>query len=246
MKSVGLDILLEVIRDLLPIGLILAAFQGLVLRRPLRRAPQVALGVALLILGLALVLYGLENTVFPLGRQVAAGLAESLAGNSQIGLMRLFLFLATLGFAAALAEPVLTAVAHRAAQLSGGTINPWGLRLAVALGIGLGACLGLARMLLGLPLFPLLASLFAILWWQARLTPKTMVNLALDSGVVTISTLTAPLLVAVGIGVATQLGGMSGSSTTDGFGLLAVTAAGPALTVMLYAQLAHRRGSTTS
>lgn len=236
MKAPIFGIFLDVIRDLLPIGLILAVFQGLVLRRALRRAAQVVLGLGLLISGLVLVLYGLENTVFPLGRQVASGLAEAATDTDKAAVLRLFVFLATLGFAAALAEPVLTTVAHRAAQLSGGTMNPWGLRIAVAIGIGLGACLGLARTLLGLPLFPLLAALFVIIWWQARRTPKSMINLALDSGVVTISTVTAPLLVAVGLGVAARL-----ETTADGFGLLAVTAAGPAISLMLYARLAAWR-----
>lgn len=240
MNASLLDILLGVIRDLMPIVLILGVFQGLILRRPLRRAGQVVIGLGLLIAGLTLVLYGLENTVFPLGRQVASSLASAATGTDKAALAYLFLFLATLGFAAALAEPVLTTVAHRAAQLSGGTINPWGLRLAVAIGIGLGACLGLLRMLLGLPLFPLLAVLTIILWWQARITPKSMINLALDSGPVTISTVTAPLLVAVGIGAAAQLGNTNGQ-TSDGFGLLAVTAIGPAITVMLYAQIAQWR-----
>lgn len=231
--------LLAVISDLLPIVLVLAAFQGLVLRRPLRRPAQVAAGLGLLVIGLALVLYGLENTVFPLGREVAGALAAAAAHATVMGMVQLYLFLGTLGFAAALAEPVLTTVAHRASQLSGGAIQPWGLRLAVAAGIGLGACIGLLRMMLGLPLFPLLAVLFVILYLQARVAPRLVINLALDTGVVTISTVTAPLLVAVGIGVAAQL---EGGSATDGFGLLAVTAVGPALTVMAYAQLAVWRG----
>lgn len=236
--------LVDVIRDLLPIGLMLAVFQGLIVRKPLQQAAQVMIGLGLLIAGLTLVLFGLENTVFPLGQQVAASLAKTTNGSGTTALLQLYLFLGTLGFAAALAEPTLTAVTHRAAQLSGGTINPWGLRLAVAIGIGLGACLGLLRMILGLPLFPLLALLFVILWWQARRTPKILVNLALDSGVVTISTVSAPLLVAVGIGVAAQIG--RDGQVTDGFGLLAVTAAGPALTLMLYAQLAHGRSQHQS
>lgn len=232
-------VLLTVISDLLPIALVLAAFQGLVLRRPLRRPAQVAVGLGLLVFGLALVLYGLENTVFPLGREVAGTLAAAAVPATAMSMAQLYLFLGALGFAATLAEPVLTTVAHRASQLSGGAIQPWGLRLAVAVGIGFGACLGLLRMMLGLPLFPLLAVLFVILYLQARVTPRLVINLALDAGVVTISTVTAPLLVAVGIGVATQL---EGGSAVDGFGLLAVTAVGPALTVMAYAQLAVWRG----
>lgn len=233
------EALLAVISDLLPIVLVLAAFQGLVLRRPLRRPVQVAIGLSLLVIGLALVLYGLEYTVFPLGREVAGALAAAAVEATAVSLLQLYLFLGALGFAAALAEPVLTTVAHRASQLSGGAIQPWGLRLAVATGIGLGACLGLLRMMLGVPLFPLLTVLFVVLYLQARVTPRLVVNLALDTGVVTISTVTAPLLVAVGIGVALQL---DGGSAADGFGLLAVTAVGPALAVMGYAQLAVWRG----
>lgn len=239
MIAAALDSLLAVMGDLLPIALVLAVFQGLILRRPLRRPEQVITGLVLLVGGLALVLYGLENTVFPLGRMVAASLATGLAGGSGSSIAMLYLFIATLGFAAALAEPVLTTVAHRASQLSGGSIQPWGLRIAVAFGIGLGACLGLLRMMLGWPLFPLLACLFVVLFLQARLAPRIIINLALDTGVVTISTVTAPLLVAVGIGVAGQL---EGGSAGDGFGLLAVTAIGPAVSVMVYGQLASWRG----
>lgn len=236
-------LLLSVIGDLLPIALVLAVFQGLVLRRRLRRPAQIVIGLLLLILGLALVLRGLEGTVFPLGREVAGALAARASADEAGALIMLYLFVAALGFAAALAEPVLTTVAHRAAQLSSGAIQPWGLRLAVAIGIGLGACLGLLRMLLGWPLFPLLAVLFIVLYLQTRFAPRMIVNLALDTGVVTISTVTAPLLVAVGIGMAMQL---EGGSAANGFGLLAVTAIGPAVTVMIYAQLAAWRGRSAN
>jgi hypothetical protein len=245
MIAQAVQVLLAVIADLLPIALVLAAFQGMVLRRPLRRPARVAVGLCMLVAGLALVLYALDAVVFPLGREVADTLAAAAIRAPTAGVAQLYLFLGVLGFAAALAEPVLTAVAHRAAQLSGGAIRPWGLRVAVASGIGLGACLGLLRMRLGVPLFPLLALLFFVLYLQARATPRLVINLALDSGVVTISTVTAPLLVAVGLGVANRL---EGGGVTDGFGLLAVTAVGPALTVMGYAQLAAwraRRGGTS-
>lgn len=231
-------VLLAVLRDLLPIAVVLAVFQGALLRRPLRRPARVLIGLCMLVPGLALVLYGLETLVFPLGGEVAGTLTAAAGETPGAGVAWLYLFLGVLGFAAALAEPVLTAVAHRAAQLSAGTIRPWGLRVAVASGIGLGACLGLLRMRLGVPLFPLLATLFVVLYLQARATPRRVINLALDAGVVTISTVTAPLLVAVGLGVANRL---EGGGAADGFGLLAVTAAGPALTVMGYAQLAAWR-----
>lgn len=185
-------ILLSVVGDLLPIVVVLAIFQGLVLRRPVRRPMQIAIGLILLIAGLALVLHGLENTVFPLGRVVAEGLAAGLGEATPGRVFWLYLFIGALGFAAALAEPVLTAVVHRATQLSSGAIRPWGLRLAVATGIGLGACLGLLRMMLDWPLFPVLLVLFVVLYLQAQVTPRMIVNLALDAGVVTISTVTAP------------------------------------------------------
>lgn len=234
--------LLAVVLDLLPIAGILAAFQGLVLRRMPRHPQKIILGLGLLIAGLVMVLAGLEGLVFPLGQEVAGSLALATAGGSLGTWALLFGFLAVLGFAAALAEPVLTTVAHRAQQLSGGTINPWGLRVAVAVGIGLGACLGLLRMIMAWPLFYLLIVLFLLLYVQARFTPKILVNLALDSGVATISTVTAPLLVAVGIGVASQL---AGASAMDGFGLLIVTAIGPAISLMAYAQLAAWRAKQT-
>ncbi|OQC09921.1 MAG: hypothetical protein BWX79_01371 [Alphaproteobacteria bacterium ADurb.Bin100] len=180
-------VLLAVLRDLLPIAVVLAVFQGALLRRPLRRPARVLIGLCMLVPGLALVLYGLETLVFPLGSEVAGTLTAAAGETPGAGVAWLYLFLGVLGFAAALAEPVLTAVAHRAAQLSAGTIRPWGLRVAVASGIGLGACLGLLRMRLGVPLFPLLAALFVVLYLQARATPRLVINLALDAGVVTIA-----------------------------------------------------------
>ena len=227
--------------DVVPIALVLFGFQYLVLRRPVPHLRRVVLGFVLVVLGLVFFLQGLEQALFPLGRLMA----ESLTSPAFLGLSEpstdwrdyrwVYLFGAALGFATTIAEPALIAVALKASQVSGGAISPWGLRAAVAVGAATGIALGCLRIVTGAPLPWLIISGYLVLLLQTAFAPRAIVALAYDSGGVTTSTVTVPLVAALGLGLASSVPGRS--PVMDGFGMIALTALFPIMTVLAYAQL---------
>jgi hypothetical protein len=227
--------------DVVPIALVLFGFQYLVLRRPVPHLRRVVLGFVLVVLGLVFFLQGLEQALFPLGRLMA----ESLTSPAFLGLSEpstdwrdyrwVYLFGASLGFATTIAEPALIAVALKASQVSGGAISPWGLRAAVAVGAATGIALGCLRIVTGAPLPWLIISGYLVLLVQTAFAPRAIVALAYDSGGVTTSTVTVPLVAALGLGLASSVPGRS--PVMDGFGMIALTALFPIMTVLAYAQL---------
>lgn len=240
------------VRDVLPIVSVIAFFQAVVLRRPIEHLAQVLAGFLCVILGLAVFLVGLDVALFPLGEAMAQQLAtpEFVIGNAHfpadtaIPWYRFywtFLFAFLLGFAATIAEPALLAVALKAHQVSGGTIHVWGLRVAVALGAGIGVTLGTFRIVTGLPLPYFIVAGYLVVIVQTWFAPKQIVPLAYDSGGVTTSTVTVPLVAALGLGLASHL--PNRSPLTEGFGMIALTVLTPMITVMGYAQLARRWNS---
>jgi len=235
------------LRDVAPIVAIIAFFQFAVLRRRVADPARLVLGIAAVVTGLALFLVGLEVGLFPLGRTMArqlsdpgflapGGTAEDLDWTAY-GTTYLFAF--CLGFATTIAEPALISVAVKAGQVSGGAINPGGLRVAVALGAGAGVALGVVRICAGIPLPVFMIVGYVLVVCQTFLAPRSIVPLAYDSGGVTTSTVTVPMVAALGLGLAEQLPGRS--PLLDGFGLIASAALFPMLTVMGYAQLAEWR-----
>ena len=142
---------------------------------------------------------------------------------------------ASIGFAAAIAEPALLAVAMKAHDVSGGAISVWGLRIAVALGAGIGVSLGTYRIITGLPLQYFIMVGYVVVVLQTIWAPKLIIPLAYDSGGVTTSTVTVPLIAALGLGLAETIPGRS--PLLDGFGLVAITALFPIISVLTYAQL---------
>lgn len=148
-----------------------------------------------------------------------------------------YLFAFAIGFSATIAEPALLAVAIKAHQVSGGTIHVWGLRAAVAIGSGLGVALGTFRIVTGIPLpYFILAGYLAVMV-QTYFAPKPIIPLAYDSGGVTTSTVTVPLVTALGLGLAAQIPGRH--PLTEGFGMIALAVLFPMITVMGYAQVAQ-------
>jgi hypothetical protein len=230
------------LRDVVPIALVLFAFQYWVLRRPFAQPVRVVLGFLLMLVGLVLLLLGLERAVFPAGEamieQLLArpplGPAPSPAG-SYLGVVA---FAACISFAAVLAEPVLTALAERAERASGGAISALGMRFVVAAGAAAGVALGVARIVYGTPVYVYAAVLVALIVIQSRYTPAVIRPLAYDSGVAAISTIMVPLLVAIGAGLATAVPGRS--LLVDGFGLVALACLTPVVAMLGYAQLAER------
>ncbi len=227
--------LLATLRDVAPICVIIAGFQVFVLRRRIARLAHVIWGFAFVIAGLALFLLGLEMALFPLGEAMAVQLtAAPAAGWSDYSLTYLFAF--SMGTATAIAEPALIAVAQKAQDVSGGAIQAWGLRWAVAVGVGCGVAVGALRIVLGIPLAYFILTGYFIVIVQTYFTPKQIVPLAYDSGGVATSTVTVPLIAALGLGLASRVPGRD--PLVDGFGLIAFAALFPVMTVMGYAQLA--------
>jgi hypothetical protein len=239
---------LGLIRDVLPIAAILIGFQMLILRRRIVNPARVGFGLVLVLLGLALFLEGLELALFPLGRLMAGQLtdpsfifgdADSAAGSAWSDYLWVYVFAAAIGFATTVAEPALIAVSIKANQVSGGTITVNGLRFAVAVGVAIGVAMGAFRIVTGTPLHWYIISGYVIVIVQTAVAPRAIIPLAYDSGGVTTSTVTVPLVAALGLGLAETIPGRS--PLLDGFGLIAFASLFPMITVMAYAQISEWR-----
>jgi len=248
-------VLRSTIIDVLPIVGIIFGFQFFVIRRRVPRLPTVLSGFACVVLGLALFLLGLEKALFPLGRLMA----EQLTSPDFLGVEAtrdpvahwheyhwIYAFAFAIGFSTTIAEPSLIAVALKAEQVSAGAIRVWGLRIAVAIGVAVGIALGTFRIVIGSPIHWFIIAGYVVVILQTTRAPKMIVPLAYDSGGVTTSTVTVPLVAALGLGLAETVPGRS--PLIDGFGLVAFASLFPMMTVMGYAQLsawlaarAHRR-----
>jgi len=233
-------------RDVLPIAIFLFAFQRLVIGEPMRNRGQIAVGFLFVVLGLGFFLVGLEQSLFPLGRLMAQQLTDPAFLQEVTGKVGnlvwqdyywVYLFAAAIGFSTAMAEPALVAVAMKANAVSGGAIHVWGLRVAVAIGVGIGVSLGCYRIISGLPLHYFIVGCYLVVVLQTALAPKIIVPLAFDSGGVTTSTVTVPLITALGIGLSEAVPGRS--PLLDGFGLVASAALFPIISVLAYGQLAE-------
>jgi hypothetical protein len=235
--------------DILPIVVFLFAFQWFVIGEKMPHGGRIIVGFLFVVVGLGLFLEGLEQSLFPLGRLMAEQLThpEFLLDNVEHAAAEftwqdfywIYIFAATVGFATAMAEPSLIAVAMKANTVSGGAIGVVGLRVAVAIGAGIGVSLGCFRVITGLPLPYFIAAGYFIVIVQTLVAPKEIVPLAYDSGGVTTSTVTVPLVAALGLGLADAVPGRS--PLLDGFGLIAFTALFPIITVLAYGQLAVLR-----
>ncbi len=236
-------VLLETIRDVLPIVIIIFGFQFLIIRRPIPQLKRVLLGFVYVILGLAFFLQGLQLALFPLGELMAQQLTapEFIYGQVENYVTHwtdykwVYFFAAAIGFATTIAEPALIAVAIKANNASGGTITIWGLRISVAIGVSIGITLGVFRIVTGTPLHYYIIAGYLIVVIQTFFAPRTIIPLAYDSGGVTTSTVTVPLVAALGLGLAETIPGRS--PLIDGFGLIAFASLFPIITVMGYAQL---------
>jgi len=207
------------------------------------------------VIGLALFLAGLEKALFPLGKIMAAQLSDpvfvygtpeppALADWTAYGWM--YLFAALIGFATTIAEPSLIAVAYKASEVSMGTISQWGLRITVAIGVAAGISLGTFRIVTGTPLFLYILAGYIMVILLTLVSPKNIIALAYDSGGVTTSTVTVPLVAALGLGLASSVPGRN--PALDGFGLIAFASLFPIISVLGYARLVvwmtHRKTRT--
>ncbi|WP_391088039.1 DUF1538 family protein [Vibrio sp. NH-UV-68] len=238
-------IVIGTITDVLPIATIIFGFQFAVLRRPVTNLPKVILGFFYVILGLSLFLIGLDLALFPLGETMAAQLTapdfitqfrlSSVGEFTWIDYYWVYLFAFFIGFSTTIAEPSLIAVAIKANQVSGGSISVNGLRIAVALGVAIGISLGSYRIVVGDPIHYYIIVGYVIVVVQTFYAPKLIIPLAYDSGGVTTSTVTVPLVAALGLGLASTVPGRN--PMIDGFGLIAFASLFPIISVMGYAQI---------
>nr|WP_246423823.1 DUF1538 domain-containing protein [Roseospira goensis] len=238
------DTLWTTILDVAPILLILVLFQVLVLRQKVPHLRRMVLGFVYVVLGLDLFLVGLEMALFPLGEIMARQLtAPAFMGIDAAGAVHLgwrdylwvYAFAAAVGFSTTIAEPALIAVSLKVTEASGGSVRAWGLRVAVAVGVAVGVALGALRIVTGwsLPLLIIIGYVVVII--QTLVAPRQIIPLAYDSGGVTTSTVTVPLVTALGLGLASNIPGRS--PLLDGFGLIALASLFPMISVMGYAQV---------
>ncbi|RLC84069.1 MAG: DUF1538 domain-containing protein [Chloroflexi bacterium] len=234
---VALKKLWDAFTDLLPIILVIAFFQLVVLMQPLPQLGEVILGALLVVTGLSLFVQGLEMSLFPIGE----AMAHALARKGSVFWLLSFAF--ALGFSTTVAEPALIAVAGEAAEIAGqaNLIDPGeeslrgyalGLRLTVAFSVGLAILVGVLRIILGWPVHYLIISGYVIVMLMTMIAPEEIVGLAYDAGGVTTSTVTVPLVAALGVGLASSIKGRS--PLLDGFGLIAFASLLPIIFVIGY------------
>jgi hypothetical protein len=230
----------ESVRDLTPIVLVVVFFQLVVLQQPFPELMKMLVGLLMVVLGLTLFVHGLRTGLFPIGE----GMAYDFARKGSLLWLLLFAFL--LGFGTTVAEPALIAVADEAATVAveGGMIEntedshenyAFGLRLTVAISVGFAILIGVFRIIKGWPVQYLIIGGYAGVVVMTAFAPKEIIGIAYDSGGVTTSTITVPLVTALGVGLASSISGRN--PMIDGFGLIAFASLTPMIFVMGYGML---------
>lgn len=229
--------LIDSLKDLLPIILVIAFFQLVVLQQPFPEPGKILFGLAAVVLGLTLFVQGLNLSLFPVGE----GLAEAFARKGSVFWLIVFAF--ALGFGTTVAEPALIAVSAEAAKVTAlaGLIEDnetarasyaTGLRYTVAVSVGLSLIIGVVRILKGWPVQYLIIGGYIVIVALTQFAPREIIGIAYDSGGVTTSTITVPLVTALGIGLSTVIKGRN--PMIDGFGLIALASLFPIGFVLVY------------
>jgi len=226
--------LLGVVSDVMPILAIILFFQYVVLKKHIENLKEVIIGFALVIIGLDAFIVGLEMGLFSVGETMAYELTRY--DNNNI----IYSFGFLIGFSTTMAEPSLTAIARKAKEISDGKINDFVLRLFVALGVAIGIALGSYRIVVGGEIVYYIMIGYLLVVVLTFIAPKYIIPIAYDSGGVTTSTVTVPLVAALGLGLATNIDGRD--PLVDGFGLIAFASLFPMLTVMLYGVITEKIG----
>lgn len=223
-----------VIIDVVPILAVILFFQYVILKKPIDNLKNVVIGFGLVILGLDAFIVGLEMGLFSVGETMAYELTQY--DNNFI----IYSFGFLIGFSTTMAEPSLTAIARKAKEISDGKINDFALRLFVALGVAIGISLGAYRIVVGGEIVYYIMAGYMLVIALTFIAPKYIIPIAYDSGGVTTSTVTVPLVAALGLGLATNIPGRD--PLIDGFGLIAFASLFPMLTVMLYGIITESMG----
>ncbi len=232
--------MLESIRDLTPIVVVILFFQLFVIKQPLPNIAQLLVGVLFVVMGLTFFIHGLEQGLFPIGESMAYAFA------SKGSVFWLLIFAFSLGFGTTIAEPALIAVAAEAAQVAaeGNIIESseraiyeyaQGLRITVAFSVGFAIVIGVLRILKGWPLQWFIISGYILVMIMTAFAPAEIIGIAYDSGGVTTSTITVPLVTALGIGLASSIKGRN--PMIDGFGLIALASLTPIIFVLAYGMI---------
>ncbi len=241
-EKLGL-IFLDTIRDASPIVLLIVFFQLLIIKKNIPNFKKVLMGTVFVILGLTFFLMGLEQALFPIGELMAKQLSNAeFIANSYSGSLSdwqayywIYIFAGLIGFSTTIAEPSLYIVAVKANQVSGGTVNTLRLRVVVALGVAIALVVGSYRIVMGDSLANYIMVGYIVVVIQTIFVKKDLVALAYDSGGVTTSTVTVPIVAALGLGLASVVPGRE--PALDGFGLVAFASVFPIIIVLGYAQL---------
>ena len=224
--------------DLVPIILVVSFFQIVVLQQPFPNLGDILLGLVMVVFGLMFFVEGLEMGLFPIGENLSYALAKK--GS----LFWLLVFSFTLGFATTVAEPALIAIADKAAAISvESNLIPasnevsysFGLRMSVAVSVGLAIVIGVMRIIKGWPIYYMIIGGYILVMLMTLFAPAEIIGIAYDAGGVTTSTITVPLVTALGVGLATVIQGRS--PLTDGFGLIAFASLMPMIFVMGYGMI---------
>lgn len=237
-----LNTFLSTLQDVAPIVLLIGAFQIFVIKKSIPELKKVLLGVVLVIFGLTFFLMGLEKALFPVGEIMAKQLSDQAfitkhySGNPTDwqAYYWVYIFAGLIGFSTTIAEPSLYAVAIKANEVSGGTIETFTLRVVVAIGVAIALVAGTFRIVIGHSLVWYILLGYVVVVIQTIFVQKDLASLAYDSGGVTTSTVTVPIVAALGIGLSTTVEGRN--PAIDGFGLIAFASVFPIITVLGYAQ----------
>ncbi len=226
--------LLGVVGDVVPILGVILFFQYIILKKPVENLKEVLIGFGLVIIGLDAFIIGLEMGLFTLGETMA----QQLTQNDSTVII--YAFAGAIGFSTTMAEPSLTAIARKAKEISDGKINDFVLRIAVAFGVSFGIALGAFRIVNGGDIVYYIIAGYMFVITLTFIAPKYIIPIAYDSGGVTTSTVTVPLVAALGLGLATNIPGRD--PLIDGFGLIAFASLFPMITVMAYGVITDRMG----
>jgi hypothetical protein len=229
----------QTLKDVAPVVGLFVFFQFIVLKQAVPQPRKVVLGIILVILGLTLFLMGLEKALFPVGQIMAKQLsspdfleASYHDPESWLAYYWIYIFAAVIGFSTSIAEPSLIAVAMKAHEISGGAISQRGLRLTVACGVAIAMILSTFRIVSGTPLYVFILISYFLVLVLTIFAPRHLIALAYDVGGVTTSTVTVPIVAALGLGLSSMVPGRN--PATDGFGMVALACLFPVIAVLAY------------
>jgi len=233
----------DTLLDIFPIFFVIIFFQGVVIRKKIPNTKKTLLGFTLVIVGLTFLLLGLDKALFPIGEYMAKQLTSenflNVTHQNQLShwhtYIWVYIFALSIGFSSAMAEPTLKAVASRIEELSGGNLKKGTIRFVVAIGSGMALFIGCLRIVLDIPLVFLLLGLVIIIAFLSFLADKNTIAMAYDIGVVTTSTITVPIVTALGIGLAGVI--PYRNPAIDGFGLVLLICLMPIITILSYSVL---------